>query len=106
MERLDALRYDVASINQRTQSNASMTTNNTHLVDDLSQRVRELTLLHEVTRILRREDVVSPSDWLEEIVQAIPRAWPHPGAVTVRARLGTFDVATCGPPRPPEPLPG
>jgi PAS domain S-box-containing protein len=69
-----------------------MTTNDTHLVDDLSQRVRDLTLLHDLNRILRHEDQGSPVEWLEAIVQAIPRAWPDPGAVTVRARFGTLEV--------------
>jgi PAS domain S-box-containing protein len=71
-----------------------MTTNNPHPVDDLSKRVQELTLLHDVARILWREDLLSVGDWLEEIARAIQRAWPHPGAVAVRAELGAFQVAT------------
>ena len=73
-----------------------MAADNLHLVDDLGMRVRELTLLHDVTRILQHDDLVSICDWLGEITQAIRRSWPHPGEIHVRAWLGTFEVAHPG----------
>ena len=71
-----------------------MAADNMHLVADLGSRVRELTLLHEVTRILQRDDPQSAAEWLNEITNAIVRSWPHRGAIAVRARLGTFEVTT------------
>ncbi len=73
-----------------------MTTENLHLVVDLGMRVRALTLFHDVTRILQREDLVSAGDWLDEITRAIQDSWPDPGAIGVRARIGSFEVATPG----------
>jgi PAS domain S-box-containing protein len=61
---------------------------------DLGMRVRELTLLTDVSRILENDDLTSAIDWLDEIAKAIRRWWPHPTAVGVRARLGTHQVAT------------
>ena len=74
-----------------------MAADNLNLVSDLGMRVRELTLLHDVTRILQRDDLVSICDWLGEIAQAIRRSWPYPGDVDVRAQLGTFEVAHTDP---------
>jgi PAS domain S-box-containing protein len=66
---------------------------NVHPAADLGMRVRELTLRHEVTRILQREDA-SPGDCLDAIARAIQRSWPYPDTVAVRARLGTYEVTT------------
>src|SRR5262245_5314653 len=71
-----------------------MAADNMHLVADLGSRVQELTLLHDVTRILQRDDLQSATEWLAEITRAIGRSWPHRGAIAVRARLGTFEVTT------------
>ena len=71
-----------------------MAADNMQLVADLGSRVQELTLLHDVTRILQRDDLQSAADWLDEITKAIARSWPHRGAIAVRARLGTFEVTT------------
>jgi PAS domain S-box-containing protein len=60
---------------------------------DLGMRVRELTLRHEVTRILQREEL-SPDDCLDAIARAIQRSWPQSDTVAVRARLGTREVTT------------
>jgi PAS domain S-box-containing protein len=70
-----------------------MVTDNLHMVGDLAIRVRELTLLHEVTRIVQR-DHADATDWLEEITWVIQRLWPYPVTIDVRSRLGTFEVAT------------
>ena len=78
-----------------------MAAHNLHLVADLGMRVRELTLLHDVTRILQHEDLVSICDWLDEIAQAIRRSWPYPREIDVRAQLGAFEVAHAGPAAPP-----
>jgi PAS domain S-box-containing protein len=64
---------------------------NVHPAADLGIRVRELTLRHEVTRILQREEP-SPGDSLDVIARAIQRSWPHADTVAVRARLGTYEV--------------
>jgi PAS domain S-box-containing protein len=74
-----------------------MAADNVQLISDLGMRVRELTLLHDVTRILQHDDLVSICDWLAEIALAIRRSWPYPGEIDVRARLGTFELAHSGP---------
>jgi PAS domain S-box-containing protein len=74
-----------------------MAANKLHLGSDLGMRVRELTLLHDVTRILQHDDLVSICDWLAEIALAIRRSWPYPGEIDVRARLGTFELVHSGP---------
>lgn len=71
-----------------------MAADNMHLLADLGSRVQELTLLHDVTRILQRDDLLSASEWLDEIAKAIARSWPRHGAIAVRAGLGSFEVAT------------
>jgi PAS domain S-box-containing protein len=73
-----------------------MAADNLDLVADLGMRVRELTLLHDVTHILQRDDLVSICDWLSEIAQVIRRSWPYPGDIDVRAQLGTYDVTDAG----------
>jgi PAS domain S-box-containing protein len=73
-----------------------MAADNLHLVADLTRRARELTLFHEVTRILQGDDLVSADDWLDQITQAIQRSWPHPGPIGVRSRLGAIQAATAG----------
>ena len=50
-----------------------MAADNMHLVADLGSRVRELTLFHDVCRILQRDDLVSAGDYLEVIAKAIER---------------------------------
>jgi PAS domain S-box-containing protein len=65
-----------------------------HLVADLAKR--ELTLFHEVTRILQRDDLPSAADWLDRITHAIQHSWPSPSAIGVVSRLGTFEIATPG----------
>lgn len=71
-----------------------MAADNMHLVADLGSRVRELTLFHDVCRILQRDDLVSAGDYLEGIARAIERSWPPRDPIAVRARLGTFEVTT------------
>lgn len=71
-----------------------MAADNMHLVADLGSRVQELTLLHDVTRLLQRDDVMSATDWLNEITETIARSWPRRDFIAIRARLGSFEVAT------------
>ena len=71
-----------------------MAADNMHLVADLGSRVQELTLLHDVTRLLQRDDVVSATDWLNQIAEAIARSWPRRDFIAIRARLGNFEVTT------------
>src|SRR5262245_44105200 len=73
-----------------------MAADNLHLVADLAMRARELTLFHEVTRILQRDDLTSVTGWLEQITKAIQRLRPHPGAIGARSRLGNVEAATAG----------
>lgn len=75
---------------------ASAIEDNRRLVTYLDMRVRELTLLHDVARVLQRDEPISAADWLNEIAHAITRSWPHSTAVGVQARLGEFEVATHG----------
>ena len=70
-----------------------MAADNMHLLADLGSRVQELTLLHDVTRILQRDDLLSASEWLDEIAKAIARSWPRHGAIAVRAGLAVFAAA-------------
>ena len=73
-----------------------MAADNLHLVADLTIRARELTLFHEVTRILQDDDLESAGDWLDKITHAIQRSWPHPGSIAVWSRLGAVEAATAG----------
>lgn len=73
----------------RTQSHEE----NRRLVADLGHRVRDLTMLHDVMRIVQRDEL-STNDWLREIVHATARWWPHSTTVSVLARAGDFEVAT------------
>jgi len=73
-----------------------MAAENMDLVADLGSRVRELTLFHDVSRILQRDDLVSAGDCLEEIARAIARSWPCTDPIAVRARLGTFEFSSPG----------
>ena len=65
-------------------------------VADGGLRLRELMLLHEVTRVLQRDEPDSPAEWLAAIALAVRRSWPHPGKVEIRVRLGNVEAATAG----------
>ncbi len=60
---------------------------------ELGERVKEMTLLHTWSRLLRPEQPFEPS-LLEQLVRAIPPAFLHPESVAARIRFGGQDVAT------------
>ena len=64
------------------------------VVTDAGVRLRELTLLHDVTVVLQRDEPDSLAEWLEQIALTIHRSWPHSGNVGIRARLGAVEAAT------------
>jgi len=62
------------------------------LVHDLGERVKELTALHSVARILNES---SPSaDLLERIVELLPPAWQYPEVTQARVIVGSQEVAS------------
>ena len=61
------------------------------LLNNLTERVKELTLLHETASLLQTE---RPPDQtlLEELVRIIPGAWQYPEVCSARIAVGELDV--------------
>jgi PAS domain S-box-containing protein len=68
---------------------------NQQLLSDLQKRVKELTFLQDLSRILQHDEVGSVTDLLKQVAGVIQELWPLPGAIAVRASLGAF-VTTLG----------
>ncbi|MCF7810442.1 hypothetical protein K9N50_05595 [bacterium] len=68
-------------------NNFSSTPTEGILLHDLSERVKELTLLHKTARLLHDEKR-SPEELIREIVDSIPVAWQYPEITTARIRFG------------------
>jgi PAS domain S-box-containing protein len=62
------------------------------LVHDLGERVKELTALHSIARILN--DSSPPADLLTRIVGLLPPAWQYPEVTQARVMVGSEEVAT------------
>jgi PAS domain S-box-containing protein len=63
---------------------------NARLLEDLNERVKEMTCLHKAMRVLH-EWHRTPADWLGEIVRMIPPAWRHPERTSARAAWGELE---------------
>jgi signal transduction histidine kinase len=63
-----------------------------HLVHDLGERVKELTALHSVARILNESS--PPPDLLERIIELLPPAWQYPEVTQARVIVGSQEVAS------------
>jgi PAS domain S-box-containing protein len=65
------------------------------LLHDVNERIKELTTIYEVLRIL--EDDARPfGDQLHEIVHLLPRGWRFSSLAAARATFGDFSYATEG----------
>ncbi|HTM03652.1 MAG TPA: ATP-binding protein [Vicinamibacterales bacterium] len=64
------------------------------LLFTLGERVKELTLLHEATRLLQGEGNIRAL--LREFLALIPAGWQFPGIAEGRIIVGEIDVATPG----------
>jgi PAS domain S-box-containing protein len=64
------------------------------LVHELGERVKELTALHEVGRLLN--EPVRPADLLPRIVELLPRAWQYPEIASARITADGVDARTVG----------
>jgi PAS domain S-box-containing protein len=64
------------------------------LVHDLGERVKELTALHAIGRILN--DPGSPRELLGQVVALLPGAWQYPEVTAARIAVDAIDVHTEG----------
>jgi len=64
------------------------------LVHDLGERVKELTALHAVARLLNES--ANTSDLLARIVELLPAAWQYPEIAVARIAVSGYDVCTTG----------
>lgn len=64
------------------------------LVWELSERVKELTLLHQAARLLEAR---APLEWLlDDLVQLLPDAWQHPSLCEARITCDGIVAQTAG----------
>lgn len=66
---------------------------NAKLINDLGERVKELTALHETSAILQDESKSVP-ELLQAIVRILPRAWQYPEITAGRIRYGEVEFKT------------
>jgi signal transduction histidine kinase/PAS domain-containing protein len=64
------------------------------LLHDLGERVKELTALHAVARLLNAS--ARTPDVLSRIVELLPAAWQYPDVTAARIAVGGYDVCTTG----------
>jgi PAS domain S-box-containing protein len=67
----------------------------TRLLFDLGERVKELNLLHQATRLLRRERPANEA-LFQELVGLMPAAWQFPDDCSARISYGDIQVMTPG----------
>jgi len=65
------------------------------LVHDLGERVKELTALHQATRLLQGERPIDGA-LLSMLAELLPPAWQYPGICAARVRYGDLEAATPG----------
>lgn len=70
-----------------------MAADNVQLIHDLSERVKELTALHQVSRLLQRE-WAELLDLFREMVVLLPAAFQRPHTTAARIRFGDLEVLT------------
>ncbi|HVZ80244.1 MAG TPA: PAS domain-containing protein [bacterium] len=68
---------------------------NTQLMHDLGERVKELTCLKSAAEVLRDEELTN-ADWIREVCRLLPPAWQYPEVTEARIRLGDVEYATPG----------
>ena len=68
---------------------------NQKLLNDLGERVKELTALHRAASILQQGKADFPA-LLEEIVSLLPPAFQYPELTAARVRLGDLETVTPG----------
>jgi PAS domain S-box-containing protein len=68
---------------------------NRRLVSVLSERVKELTALHNAARVLQQE-LVDTVSVLRELAELLPPAFQYPEIMAARVRLGPVEATTVG----------
>ncbi len=68
---------------------------NRRLVSVLGERVKELTALHNATRVLQQQQVDTASV-LRELAELLPPAFQYPEITAARVRLGPVGATTAG----------
>lgn len=63
------------------------------LVDDLNERVKELTVLHATMRLLQQPQETTP-ELLQRIVASLPAAWQYPDITAARITVADTEAAT------------
>lgn len=63
------------------------------LVQELSERVKELTVMYSVAHLAQMEDK-STLALIEEIASLLPPAWQYPGIAAARVQLGEVEFKT------------
>ena len=64
-----------------------------HLLHDLGERVKELTALYQMARVLNDEETPLPV-LLQDLVSIFPPAWQYPTITAARIKVGEIEVAT------------
>ena len=64
------------------------------LVHDLTERVKEMTALHSVARILHEEEHERLPALLERVATELPPAWQYPELTAARVTYGDIDAST------------
>ncbi len=62
------------------------------MAQNLSERVKELTALHEIARVLQSEKAIP--EVLGSVVSILQAAWQFPGITAVRVRYGAIEQTT------------
>jgi PAS domain S-box-containing protein len=78
-------------ITERTRAEAE----NRKLLQTLGERVKELSALHALARLLQQEGTASPA-LLGELCALLPEAFQYPEITAARVRLGSMEVTSPG----------
>lgn len=63
------------------------------LMDDLSDRVKELTALHQTARLLQ-DPTVTPEGIMQQFIDSIPSAWQYPDITAARFTYDSLHITT------------
>ena len=63
------------------------------LMDDLGQRVKELTALHQTARLLQ-DPAAIPEGIMQQLIDFIPSAWQYPDITTARFTYNSIEITT------------
>jgi PAS domain S-box-containing protein len=83
----------VRKLHEEIAARARVEEENRKLIHDLGERVKELTALHHMARILQHE-VKSVPELLQEIVSLLPPAWQYPEVTAGRIRFAEMEFKT------------